>query len=154
MGGAGAVGPLRWWELVARALAPAPTAIAVCVVALSAYHAVAYRPPVRIATVDLEGVVEALELQFADLVSRPGATDADREKALALAESAAPQMSRAVSELVSECGCLVLVKNAVVGQAGMDLTQRLKERMNVANVDVKAIRARLAGGKPDGASKR
>ncbi len=154
MGDTGAVQRLRWRELCAGTFASAATAITVCLVALSAYHALAYQPPVRIATVDLEGVVEALELQFVDLAARPGATEADREKARALAEDAALQMSRAVSELVSDCGCLVLVKNAVVGQAGMDLTQRLKERMNVADVDVKAIRARLSGGKPDEPSKR
>lgn len=109
-----------------------------------AYHMVMRsHAPLPIATIDLQAVIEAKELQFTDIVTRPGVTDADRERAYQLVSRLAGELETAVRELRRDCNCLVLVSAAVVGRADMDLTNVLRERMGVAEVNVAALREKL-----------
>lgn len=137
--------PAHYKGAARAVLMAAAAAVLTCGAGLWAYHAAFYAPPLRIATVDLDAVVEAKQLQFAEAIGRPGITDAEREGALKLVEGFASELGKAVSELKSECECLVLVKAAVVGASGMDLTPQLKQKMQVSNVDVEALRARIRG---------
>lgn len=132
-----------WGEAVRAFGFPLGLALVVCAVSLSAYHVAFYTPPVKIATIDIEAVIEAKQLQFAEIVARPGASDADRDRALSMVDAIGPELNAAVTDLVNQCGCLLLVKAAVVGQAAVDFTEQLKTRLNVSNVDVTAVRARL-----------
>lgn len=138
-----AAGATDWGRTLRAFFSPLPVALLVTAVAVSTYHIAFYAPVPKIATIDLEAVIEAKQLHFAEIVSRPGASDADREHAMALVDSVAPELNRAVAELVAECGCLVLLKNAVVGHVAPDLTARLKDKVNVGNVDVAVLRAKL-----------
>jgi hypothetical protein len=99
--------------------------------------------PLPIATVDLQSVVEAKELQFTDIVTRAGATDADRDRAYQLVAKLGGELETAVNELRNECKCMVLVRAAVVGSAPNDLTASLRQKLGVAEVDVGDLREKL-----------
>lgn len=146
LNGPGSLDDVGWFGAARWGLLPVLQALLVSIAVVAGYHMTFYEPPLKVATVDLEAVMEAKQLQFAELVTRPGATDADREKAMGLVDAMAPELNRAVAQLVSECGCLVFLKNAVVGQAAVDLTGSLKAKMNVADVDVSRLRSRVREG--------
>jgi hypothetical protein len=121
-----------------------PAAVLAVVLGLWAYDVLVARPrtPV-IATVDLQAVVDAKEAVFTEMVAKQGASDQDRQKALDLVAAMGNELSDALAVIKSECGCLLLTKAAVVGQAHLDLTPQLKVRMGVSHVDPAAIRERL-----------
>lgn len=114
------------------------------VATVSAYHLLQRRsatPP--LATVDLQGVIEAKELQFTEIITKPGITDADRAQAYELVARIGSEVERAVEQLGEECECVVLVRAAVVGRSLPDLTESLRQKMGVADLDVAAVRERL-----------
>lgn len=135
-----ASGVFSWadWGRVAFVSLACSTLVAVGYHMLTRAHA-----PLPIATVDLQSVVEAKELQFTDIVTRTGATDADRDQAYQLVSKLGGELEAAVNELRRECNCLVLVRAAVVGSAQSDLTAALRQKMGVAEVDVAALREKL-----------
>lgn len=109
-----------------------------------AYHVLTRsNAPLPIATVDLQSVVEAKELQFTEIVTRAGATDVDRERAYQLVSRLGDELEVAVGELRNECRCLVLVRAAVVGSSQNDLTAALRKKLGVSEVDVAALREKL-----------
>lgn len=119
-------------------------ALSCSIVVAAGYHMlIRGQLPLPIATVDLQSVVEAKELQFTDIVTRAGATDADRDRAYQLVARLGGELEKAVDELRNECKCMVLVRAAVVGSAPNDLTASLRQKMGVAEVDVAALRERL-----------
>jgi len=137
-GGAAGSGSLTLWAKVSF------IALSCSMVVAAGYHMlVRSQLPLPIATVDLQSVVEAKELQFTDIVTRAGATDADRDRAFQLVASLGGELETAVNELRNECRCMVLVRAAVVGSAPNDLTGALRKKMGVSEVDVAALRERL-----------
>lgn len=129
------------WRPVASV--SAVVALAISQVSILAYDRFVKAAPRSVATISLQDVLEAKQAQFAEAVSRPGVTDADRSRALDSVESIAPQMAKAVQELTQSCNCIVLVKEAVVGRADLDLTPQLLEKMGAGNIDLAALRSRL-----------
>lgn len=99
------------------------------------------QPP--IATIDLQSVVDAKELQFTEIVTRPGATDADRDRAYQLVSTLGGELESAVRDIRAECGCTLLVRAAVVGSAHADLTPALRARLGIADIDVASLREKL-----------
>lgn len=88
---------------------------------LAAYHFLLPPPAPRFGRVDLASVVAESQRGFADRVAR-GETQA----ALDEAARAGRGLNRAVQRLARECGCVILVADAVVAGAE-DLTPRLRE---------------------------
>jgi len=107
------------------------------------YHLLTRNAPPAVATIDLQAVVEAKELQFTDLVTRPGVTDVDREKAYQLVAKMGSELEAAVAQLRADCKCLILVRAAVVGASGADLTGALKQHMGIADLDTAVLRERI-----------
>lgn len=99
------------------------TALAFAVSAglLAAYHFLLPPPAPRFGRVDLASVVAEAQRGFADRVAK-GETQA----ALDEATRAGLGLSKAVQRLARECGCVILVADAVVAGAE-DLTPRLRE---------------------------
>lgn len=99
------------------------TALAFAVSAglLAAYHFLLPPPASRFGRVDLASVVAEAQRGFADRVAK-GETQA----ALDEASRAGRDLNRAVQRLARECGCVILVADAVVAGAE-DLTPRLRE---------------------------
>jgi hypothetical protein len=99
------------------------TALAFAVSAglLAAYHFLLPPPAPRFGRVDLASVVAESQRGFADRVAK-GETQA----ALDEATRAGQGLNRAVQRLARECGCVILVADAVVAGAE-DLTPQLRE---------------------------
>jgi len=70
------------------------------------------------------------EAEFTQLLTR-ATTDADREKAFALARSFSQRLPAALEELPRDCACLVVLKSAVAGRTPrtVDLTALLQQKL-------------------------
>ena len=73
------------------------------------------------------------EKEFTDLVTKAGASETDKDKAMAGAEAFARALPQALEELPQECGCLVLLRNAIAATtpAMIDLTPALKRKVGL-----------------------
>jgi hypothetical protein len=91
---------------------------------IAGYHFLLPSPAPRFGRVDLASVVAETQRGFAERVAR-GETQA----ALDEATRAGQGLNRAVQRLARECGCVILVADAVVAGAE-DLTPRLRELVN------------------------
>lgn len=96
-------------------------AFAVSTGLLAAYHFLLPPPAPSFGRVDLASVVAEAQRGFADRVAK-GETQA----ALDEAARAGQGLNRAVQRLARECGCVILVADAVVA-GSEDLTPRLRE---------------------------
>ncbi|AJG22231.1 hypothetical protein [Cupriavidus basilensis] len=110
----------------------------------------------RMATVDLQAVLDAKRASFAERITRPNVTDRDRDAALAETSDVGTQMSAALKALQAECGCILLTRAAVIGayadvedltpllmarlgmsgQAAADANSKLDERMQTSRAEV------------------
>lgn len=140
-----------WW------LAPAGYLFAVLVLivgALTVYHISFARKPLRLAVLDLNFIMEAKELEFTALLSRPGVTDVERKNALALVASIEPDLRRVVAEVHKECQCEILIKAAALASDQLpDITKVVADRMGVNEASLTASKAQLKASldstKPD-----
>jgi hypothetical protein len=96
---------------------------------LAAYDHWVLRPRLAIGTVDLAEVYRAKEAQFTQLLTAAASAEA-REQALALARGFSQRLPAALDELPRECGCLVVLRTAVVGSPNArDLTPLLRAKV-------------------------
>lgn len=123
---------------------------------LAGYHAIV-APSNKFAMVDVAGVLETKEVVFTEIITKPGVSDQDRAAAYEMVRQTGPQLDAALGELQKECDCIILAKAAVVGDGAVDLTPRLRARLGIEHVDVKAIqstiRARMAPEGKEGAAR-
>ena len=99
----------------------AALAFAICAAMLAAYHFLLPPPAAKFGRVDLTGIIAEQQRGFAELVSK-----GEAERAYDHAARTGKGLSQAVSALARECGCVILVSDAVVAGAD-DLTPRLRE---------------------------
>lgn len=100
-------------------------------IGISAYDRWVLRPALVVGVIDLSEVYHAKEAEFTRLLTQPG-SDADRERALALARSFSQRLPAALDELPLECGCLVVIKGAIAGTPrGLDLTAALRRKVDL-----------------------
>lgn len=98
---------------------------------LAAYDRWVLRPALAIGTVDLAEVYRAKEAQFTRMLTATGSED-ERQQALALARSFSQRLPAALDELPRECGCLVVLRTAVVGSPhAQDLTPALRRKVEL-----------------------
>ncbi len=98
---------------------------------ITAYDRWVLRPALVVGVVDLSEVYRAKEAEFTRLLTQPG-SDADRERALALARNFSQRLPAALDELPRECGCLVVIKSAIAGTPhGLDLTAVLRRKVDL-----------------------
>lgn len=98
---------------------------------ITAYDRWVLRPALVVGVVDLSEVYRAKEAEFTRLLTQPG-SDADRERALALARNFSQRLPAALDELPRECGCLVVIKSAIAGTPhGLDLTTALRRKVDL-----------------------
>lgn len=120
-----------WWrDSVVWLSATTVCALVAALLVVAGYHA--WDAPRRpsIATVDLEQIVARWQQRFGEL-ARSG-DKAAIEEGIAMAERSPQQLATAVEELAAECGCLILVKAAVVTNAA-DLTPRLMAKLRLSD---------------------
>lgn len=117
---------LKW---VAPSVAAPVALIALVIGAIAIYHHLVVRPALAIGLVDISEVYRAKEAEFTQLLTRAPSPE-DRQKALAMARGFSQRLPRAIDELSTECGCLVLVRSAVAGAPhGRDLTPLLRQKL-------------------------
>lgn len=120
-----------WFDLVLPLVLPITViAIAVVGVMLGAYHHVFTKTDTGFAVVDIAAIVKAREAQFTALLSRPNVGDAERMQAYHLVSKIGPEIEGAINELQQECGCVILVKSAVIAGAP-DRTGRLMDKLGI-----------------------
>ena len=101
---------------------------------IAAYHLWGdAHPHPRIAMLDVAEIYRLKESEFSALLMKPGATAADRAKAIELARTFGTELSALTLSLPAECNCLVLTKAAVVGSGNSvaDLTPEVKRRFGL-----------------------
>jgi hypothetical protein len=99
----------------------AALAFAICAAMLAAYHFLVPPPAAKFGRVDLTRLITEQQRDFAELVAK-----GEGERAYDHAARTGKGLSLAVRELARECGCVILVSDAVVAGAE-DLTPRLRE---------------------------
>lgn len=99
----------------------AALAFAISAAMLAAYHFLLPLPAAKFGRVDLAGVIAEQQRGFAELVAK-----GEGKQAYDYATHTGKGLSQAVGELARECGCVILVSDAVVAGA-VDLTPRLRE---------------------------
>ncbi|MEO8152369.1 MAG: hypothetical protein ABI605_04805 [Rhizobacter sp.] len=118
----------------ARALA-LQAVIASMVVALGIviYHRFVLPTSMRFGVVDVGEVYRLKEKQLLDMVTKPTVTDADKERAIAMALEFTKTLPAALEQLPRECKCFVLVRSAVAAESPstVDLTPLLKSKIGV-----------------------
>ena len=101
---------------------------------IAAYHAWNGAPThPRIAVLDVAEIYRMKESEFAALLIKPAATEADRARAIDLARTFGTDFTALIQSLPAECNCLVLTKAAVVGGGNSvaDLTPEVKRRFGL-----------------------
>jgi hypothetical protein len=96
-------------------------AFAISAALLAVYHFLAPPPAAKFGRVDLASVIAEQQRGFAELVAK-----GEAEQAYDHAAHTGKGLSQAAAELARECGCVILVSDAVVAGA-VDLTPRLRE---------------------------
>ncbi len=124
-------------------VAGALISLALVVLAVFLYDRLLVPRPRAIAVVSLQAVLEVKEAQFSDVVARSGVSDAERQSALDAIDSLVSNLGPTISALAADCNCIVLVKEAVVGSADIDLTPQLIGKLGLGDVNVAEIRGRL-----------
>jgi len=96
------------------------------------YDRQVFRPAQQIGLIDVGEVYRIKEREFSELVTK-GDGEADRARALALAEQFAKVLPQALQELPRDCGCLVLLRTAVAADTPntVDLTDLLKRKVGI-----------------------
>ena len=81
--------------------------------------------------VDLATVYREKEESFAKIIGNDKTTEEERNKAVAAAQSFAKALPAALAGLSQECGCVVLMGNAVASKTAQvhDLTPLLRARL-------------------------
>ena len=110
--------PMGWVLGLAMSAA---LAFAISAALLAAYHFLVPPPAAKFGRVDLASVIAEQQRGFAELVAK-----GEAERAYDHAARTGKGLSQAVNELARECGCVILVSDAVVAGA-VDLTPRLRE---------------------------
>jgi len=114
-----------------KALLPnAALALLIVAGALAAYDRWVVRPGQVVGLVDVGEIYRQKEAEFTLLLTRSG-SDAERDKAFAMARSFSQRLPLALEELPRDCGCLVVLKSAVAGPTPrtLDLTAQLRRKV-------------------------
>ncbi|AEF88719.1 hypothetical protein DelCs14_1690 [Delftia sp. Cs1-4] len=117
------------------ALSNAVVTVLLLAAGIAAYDHWVLRPALVIGVVDLSEVYRAKEAEFTQLLTggangAHGASEAERERALALARRFSQRLPAALEELPRECGCLVVIKSAIAGAPNSrDLTPLLRGKV-------------------------
>lgn len=101
--------------------------------AVAAYHFLILPSQLpRIGVVDLLAIYRDKEAAFTRLIGKEGATDRDREAAMAGATEFARGLPLALDALSADCRCVILAGNAVAGRhTAIDLSPELRRRLGL-----------------------
>ena len=103
--------------------------------ALLFVYAVWSAPPraPRLATLDVDELYRLKETQVAAVLMKRETTDEERVSALKRAGAFGAEVTTLIQALPEECGCLILARGALIGQAQSlpDLTPEVRRRLGL-----------------------
>ena len=135
------------------ALNGAITLVTVIAVLMAYHYLVAVPSKQKIAVIDIADVLSLKQLEVTVAASKPGLTDAQRGESFEMIGKFAKEMEATIAEMQQECGCLLLVKAAVVKAASSeDMTPALKQRLGMDTLDqaqlLKQVQSLGGSGQP------
>lgn len=116
--------------------------LASVVVLLGYHYFVASGTKQNLGTIDIAEVMQIKELQLTIAVSKKDTSDIDRAAAFDSIKQFAKQLEEAVESVQTECGCVLLVKAAVV-KGLPDHTANLKKKLAMDGVNLEGLVATL-----------
>lgn len=109
-------------------------------IGFASYHYFMKKHTSPFGTVDIENIVEINQMRLVAMVSAPGAGDKERGLAFDAAKSFGQKMTDAISQVETECGCVLLARAAVIGSSQNDYTVRTKEILGMGNLDLDSMK--------------
>lgn len=85
----------------------------------------------RFAVVDLSRIIRKQQERSVRLLADPASDDAAKKTAVASASDFGKKVNAEVTALSQECGCVLLMREAIVAGHIEDLTPRLLARLNI-----------------------
>ncbi len=85
----------------------------------------------RLTVLDVAELYRLKEVQVAAVLTKRDATEEERSRALSGASAFSTELSNLLQALREECGCLILVRGAVIGHALPDLTPDVRRRLGL-----------------------
>ncbi len=110
--------------------------LGVMLVGQLSYHQWFSKPPQRVVTVDLNEVLGLKQIQLTMQATKPGATDADRAAAYESIGQFGKEIEEILNGMQRDCGCLLVVRAAVLKGQNEDLTNELKKRLGLEQVSL------------------
>lgn len=98
---------------------------------------------IKVGVIDLPGIVEIEELSLTASMIGSQVTDADRANAFERLKAFGPKLEAAIEQAKSECGCILLTRNAMVGPSNVDQTARVKEILGMSAVSAAELREKI-----------
>lgn len=95
----------------------------------------------KVATLDLSGIVEIEQMRMTALMMRKDTTEDERMRAMSRAKTFGASLTNTIAELQASCKCVIVTRNAVIGQADLDLTEEAKAKLGMAGIDLDQARA-------------
>lgn len=99
------------------------------VIALAGPKLLSRAPKQRLVTVDLSGVIARQQEQAVKQIAAGEGDESKRKAALAAAEAFGKRLNAEAHALARECGCVLLMREAVVAGEVEDLTSVLASRI-------------------------
>ena len=126
--------------------------VSVCVFA-GGWFMFARTAPQKLGVIDLPSIVEIEEMSLTLSMMGESVTDDDRARAFMRVKGFGKRLETAIEQARQDCGCVLLTRNAMVGETGLDQTQRVKELLGMASVSAADLREKITKGVqaiPDG----
>lgn len=95
----------------------------------------------KIATLDISGIVELEQMRMTALMMRKETSEEERMRAMSRMKSFGNTLQAAISEVHTSCKCVIVTRNAVIGQAEMDVTEEVKGKLGLQGIDLDQARA-------------
>lgn len=95
----------------------------------------------KIATLDISGIVEIEQMRMTALMMRKETTEDERMRAMSRVKGFGASLSNAITELQASCKCVIVTRNAVIGQPDLDLTEAAKAKLGLEGIDIEQARA-------------
>lgn len=125
------------------------TAILVCAAMVGAYHYYVVVPSKqRIATVDVQEILDVKQLQMTKALLQKDLDDSGRAKIYDDIKEFTGTLEQTISDIQRECACTLLVRAAVVKGDAPDLTGAVKSRLGMTGLDPVAMAKELGKSGP------
>lgn len=138
--GSGNGGTIGWQEYLIFSIIALVIAI---VVAIGSWYFVGRQQVTKIGVVDLPQLMEIEELSLTLSMMNRGVTDDDRAAAFMRVRSFGEKLEKAVEQARVECGCLLITKNAYIGDSKLDQTARVKAILGYEGANVQELRNKV-----------